>query len=50
MEEFTRIAQRLATSVGIVFVDLEKKYEIERLKALGATTFEGTTDPADAEA
>ncbi|KAA0060484.1 Gag protease polyprotein-like protein [Cucumis melo var. makuwa] len=30
--------------------DPEKKYGIERLKALGATTFAGTTNPADAEA
>lgn len=47
---FTKIAQRLATSVGVVQVDPEKKYGIERLKALGATAFEGTTEPMEAEA
>lgn len=30
--------------------DPEKKYGIKRFKALGATVFEGTTDPTDAEA
>ncbi|KAA0063973.1 uncharacterized protein E5676_scaffold1415G00310 [Cucumis melo var. makuwa] len=30
--------------------DLEKKFGIERLKALGVATFAGTTNPADAEA
>ncbi|TYJ98398.1 uncharacterized protein E5676_scaffold232G001490 [Cucumis melo var. makuwa] len=29
--------------------DPEKAYRIERLKKLGATVFEGSTDPADAE-
>ncbi|KAA0049997.1 uncharacterized protein E6C27_scaffold13G001760 [Cucumis melo var. makuwa] len=29
--------------------DPEKAYGIERLKKLGATVFEGSTDPADAE-
>jgi len=47
---FTRIAQRLAASIGSVESDPEKKYSIERLKALGATTFEGTVDPVEAEA
>ena len=47
---FTRIAERLATSIRSVESDPKKKYSIERLKALGATTFEGTLDPAEAEA
>ena len=47
---FTRIAQRLAASIGLVESNPEKKYSIERLKALGATTFEGTVDPVEAEA
>ncbi|TYK21573.1 uncharacterized protein E5676_scaffold275G00720 [Cucumis melo var. makuwa] len=29
--------------------NLDKRFSIERLKPLGATTFEGTTDPADVE-
>ncbi|XP_038887090.1 uncharacterized protein LOC120077268 [Benincasa hispida] len=44
-----KIAQRLATSVGSVRADIEKKYGIERFKALGAVTFEGTANPAEAE-
>lgn len=42
MEEqiFTRISERLATEIVSVQFDPEKKYGIERLKALGATTFE----------
>ena len=47
---FTRIAQRLAASIGSVESDPEKKYSIERLKALGATTFEDTVNPVEAEA
>ncbi|XP_038896416.1 uncharacterized protein LOC120084680 [Benincasa hispida] len=46
---FDRITQRLAASVGSIQNDPEKKFGIERLKALGATTFDGTTDPLDAE-
>ena len=46
---FTRVAQRLIDTVSSTQTDPEKKYGIERLKALGATSFEGTTDPADAE-
>ncbi|XP_038890030.1 uncharacterized protein LOC120079741 [Benincasa hispida] len=46
---FYRIVQRLAASVGLVRANLEKKYDIERFKALGAVTFEGTTDPTEAE-
>lgn len=37
----------MATSVEVVKVDLEKKYGIERSKLLGATVFEGTTNPID---
>ncbi|XP_038896538.1 uncharacterized protein LOC120084790 [Benincasa hispida] len=49
MEEqiFTRIAQRSATSVGAIQEDPNKKCGIKRMKALSATTFEGTTDPTD---
>ena len=52
MEEqlFSRIAQRLVTSMETVQGDPEKKFGIERFKALGAQVFEGTTDPAEAEA
>ena len=52
MEEqlFSRIAQRLAASMESVQGDPEKKFEIERFKSLGAQVFEGTTDPAGAEA
>lgn len=45
-----KIAQSLATELGLAQRDFEENYGIERLKALGATTFIGTTDPADAEA
>lgn len=36
--------------MGSTPIDQEEKYVVERWKALGATTFEGATDPADAEA
>ncbi|XP_050941530.1 uncharacterized protein LOC127149710 [Cucumis melo] len=45
-----RLAQRLILGIWSTQSDPEKKYGIERLKALGATTFAGTTNPADAEA
>lgn len=35
----------MATSGGAVQAYPEKKYGIERFKALGPTVFEGTTDP-----
>ena len=47
---FTRIAERLAASIGLVQSDPEKRYGSESLKVLCATTFEGTVDPAEAEA
>lgn len=37
-------------SLGIVQVKSDKKQNIERLKSLDASVFEGSTDPADAEA
>ncbi|XP_038877203.1 uncharacterized protein LOC120069501 [Benincasa hispida] len=46
MDKFT---QKLQASLENIQPDPEKKYGIERLKALGATNFEGTKDPADAE-
>lgn len=52
MEEqiFNRLARRLANSVGLISADLERKYSIERLKALEATLFEGRVNPTNAEA
>ncbi|XP_038895853.1 uncharacterized protein LOC120084022 [Benincasa hispida] len=44
-----RIVQRLAASVGSVRANPEKKYGIERFKALEAVTFKGTTNSAEAE-
>ncbi|XP_038902426.1 uncharacterized protein LOC120089072 [Benincasa hispida] len=41
--------RRLASSVGSIQTDPEKKHDVERLKALWATTFDGATDPVDAE-
>ncbi|XP_038882393.1 uncharacterized protein LOC120073661 [Benincasa hispida] len=46
---FDKIEQRLVASMGSARADSEKKYGIERFKALGAVTFEGTTDPAEVE-
>lgn len=45
-----KIAQRLIANVRSMSANPKKKYSIERLKALGATSFEGTTDLADTEA
>ena len=52
MEEriFNKIAQRLADGVRLAQADLEKKYGIERMKALGATPFKGTVDSVEVEA
>ena len=47
---FNMIAQRLVDSVGSAQPDLEKKYGIERMKALGATPFKGIVVPAEVEA
>ena len=44
-----RIARRLATRVETVQADTERKYGIERFKALEAQVIEGTTNPIDAE-
>lgn len=43
---FHKMAQRLVDGLTS---NLEKKFNIERLKALGATTFKGTTNAADVE-
>ncbi|KAA0036813.1 DNA/RNA polymerases superfamily protein [Cucumis melo var. makuwa] len=45
-----RLAQRLVSGIRSAQSDPEKKYGFERLKALGATTFAGTTNPTDVEA
>ncbi|KAA0056913.1 DNA/RNA polymerases superfamily protein [Cucumis melo var. makuwa] len=45
-----RLAQRFVSRIKSTQSDLEKKFEIERLKALGSTTFARTTNPANAEA
>lgn len=47
---FERFTHHLAEGLGASPTDPEKKYGIERLKALGAIVFEGTTDPTSAEA
>ena len=39
-------AQKITETLEFALKDTKKKYEIEWLKALGATTFEGSTDPA----
>ena len=44
------LAQRLVSGIRSAQSDPEKKYGFERLKALGATTFAGTTNPTDVEA
>ncbi|XP_038896366.1 uncharacterized protein LOC120084630 [Benincasa hispida] len=49
-EQMNKFTQRLQASLENIQPDLKKKYGIERLKALGATNFEGTKDPANAEA
>ncbi|KAA0047616.1 uncharacterized protein E5676_scaffold648G00470 [Cucumis melo var. makuwa] len=45
-----RLAQGLVSGIRSAQSNLEKNFWIERLKALGATTFAGTTNLADAEA
>ena len=45
-----KLAQRFVSEIRSTQLDPEKKYEIEWLKGLGATTFVGTINPADAEA
>ncbi|XP_038883959.1 uncharacterized protein LOC120074858 [Benincasa hispida] len=46
---FDRIAQRLATSVRSIQTDPDKKFDVERLKALSATMLDGAIDPVDAK-
>lgn len=47
MEE--KLLNRIAQSLETVREDHEKKFGIEHLKALGATTFAGTTNLVDTE-
>ncbi|KAA0054923.1 hypothetical protein E5676_scaffold1163G00320 [Cucumis melo var. makuwa] len=42
-----RLAQRLVSGIRLTQSDPKKKFRIERLKALRATTFARTTNPAD---
>ncbi|KAA0043589.1 uncharacterized protein E5676_scaffold2208G00290 [Cucumis melo var. makuwa] len=48
-EQFLRTTQEIGRLERAEPSDLEKAYGIEWLKKLGATVFEGSTDPADAE-
>ncbi|TYK00849.1 DNA/RNA polymerases superfamily protein [Cucumis melo var. makuwa] len=48
-EQFARTTQEIGRPDRAEPSDPEKAYGIERLKKLGATVFEGSTDPADAE-
>ncbi|TYK22548.1 retrotransposon protein, putative, Ty3-gypsy subclass [Cucumis melo var. makuwa] len=48
-EQFARTAQEMGRPERAKPSDLEKTYEIERLKKLGATVFKGSTDPTHAE-
>ncbi|KAA0059823.1 reverse transcriptase [Cucumis melo var. makuwa] len=48
-EQFARTTQEIGRLDRAEPSDPEKTYEIERLKKLGATVFEGSTDPANAE-
>ncbi|KAA0062255.1 putative Retrotransposon protein [Cucumis melo var. makuwa] len=48
-EQFARTTQEIGRSDRAEPRDPEKAYRIERLKKLGATVFEGSTDSADAE-
>ncbi|KAA0032403.1 uncharacterized protein E5676_scaffold1159G00020 [Cucumis melo var. makuwa] len=48
-EQFARTAQEIGRPERAEPSDPEKAYRIERLKKLGATVFEGSTDPADVE-
>ncbi|KAA0060867.1 uncharacterized protein E6C27_scaffold7015G00050 [Cucumis melo var. makuwa] len=48
-EQFVRTAQEKGRPERAEPSDPKKAYGIERLKKLGATVFEGSTDPADAE-
>ena len=46
---FNRFAQRVVDHLMPTCSTMDKRFSIERLKALGATTFEGTTDLIDAK-
>ncbi|KAA0051348.1 reverse transcriptase [Cucumis melo var. makuwa] len=48
-EQFARTTQEIGRPDRAEPSDPEKAYGIERLKKLGATVFEGSTDPADVE-
>ncbi|KAA0056483.1 reverse transcriptase [Cucumis melo var. makuwa] len=48
-EQFARTTQEIGRPDRVEPSDPEKAYGIERLKKLGATVFEGSTDPTDAE-
>ncbi|TYJ96613.1 Retrotransposable element Tf2 [Cucumis melo var. makuwa] len=48
-EQFARTTQEIGRPDREEPSDPEKAYRIERLKKLGATMFEGSTDPADVE-
>ncbi|KAA0061627.1 putative polyprotein [Cucumis melo var. makuwa] len=48
-EQFARTTHEIGRLDRAEPSDPEKAYGIERLKKLGATVFEGSTDPADAE-
>ncbi|KAL0536718.1 hypothetical protein IC582_025678 [Cucumis melo] len=48
-KRFARTAQKIGRSDRVEPSDPEKAYEIERLKKLGATVFEGSTNPSDVE-
>ncbi|KAA0060440.1 retrotransposon protein [Cucumis melo var. makuwa] len=48
-EQFARTTQKIGRPDRAEPSDPEKAYGIERLKKLGATVFEGSTDPTDVE-
>ncbi|TYK27287.1 uncharacterized protein E5676_scaffold244G00580 [Cucumis melo var. makuwa] len=48
-EQFARTVEEIGRPDRVEHIDPEKAYGIERLKKLGATVFEGSTDPADVE-
>ncbi|KAA0053247.1 DNA/RNA polymerases superfamily protein [Cucumis melo var. makuwa] len=48
-EQFARTTQEIGRLDRVEPSDPEKAYGIERVNKLGATVFEGSTDPADAE-
>lgn len=47
---YQQMIQKLVESLGPVQVKFRKNHNIERLKSLGVTVFEGSTNPANAEA